>query len=146
MAILDRQRLLRSRASWNSEDQFLVRCLTIRGVGLWAGGLLGLDESQAKAYAHELVMGTLEPGEPDFLLKIQNDFQARGIEVSDHRIIASVNHQREDAEREIKQRFWKQANASNVIWERRRRQRNTPAPVVIPTVLQNWIKRHGHHA
>ncbi len=54
-------------------------------LGLWAGGLMGLDGDSADAYAKEVVVSDFdEPGDDDVLRKVLGDLQAKGIETSEH--------------------------------------------------------------
>ncbi|MCW8835143.1 MAG: DUF1476 domain-containing protein [Rhodospirillales bacterium] len=52
--------------------------------GLWAAGLMGLSGDEAEAYALDLVVRDLEKkGEANIVVKVLDDFAARGIELSD---------------------------------------------------------------
>jgi hypothetical protein len=54
--------------------------------GLWAAEQLGYTGAEAEAYAKEVVLADMdEPGYEDILRKVQADFDAKGIDVSDHR-------------------------------------------------------------
>lgn len=56
-------------------------------LGLWAAEKLGLSEEEAQAYAKEVVVADLEEhGDEDVFRKLRSDFDAKGIEVSDHQI------------------------------------------------------------
>ena len=53
----------------------------------WAAEKLGLSEAEAETYAKDVVIADLEePGEEDVFRKIRDDFDARGVEQSDHQI------------------------------------------------------------
>ncbi len=54
-------------------------------LGLWAAEKLGLGEEAAQAYAKEVVVADLEEhGDEDVFRKLRTDFDAKGVEVSDH--------------------------------------------------------------
>ena len=56
-------------------------------LGLWAAGLLGKSGAAAEAYAREVVAADFEkPGDHDVFHKIRGDFDAAGVEQSDHQI------------------------------------------------------------
>jgi hypothetical protein len=56
-------------------------------LGAWAAEKLGLSGAEADAYAKSVVMADFEePGDHDVLRKIRKDFDAKGVEQSDHQI------------------------------------------------------------
>ena len=56
-------------------------------LGLWAAQILGLSGEAAEAYAKEVVVADLqEAGDEDVFRKLRGDFDAKGVEVSDHQI------------------------------------------------------------
>lgn len=56
-------------------------------LGLWAAGLLGREGEAADAYAREVIKADLEEaGDEDVFRKIRADFDAAGVEQSDHQL------------------------------------------------------------
>lgn len=56
-------------------------------LGLWAAEKLGLTGAEADSYALSLVMSQFEEtGERDVLRKVRKDFDAKGVDQSDHQI------------------------------------------------------------
>jgi hypothetical protein len=56
-------------------------------LGLWAAGKLGLQGAEADSYALSVVMSAFEDsGENDVERKIRKDFDAKGVDQSDHQI------------------------------------------------------------
>jgi len=56
-------------------------------LGLWAAEKLGLSGDEAEAYAKEVIVADLaEQGEEDVFRKVRGDFDAKGLDVSDHQI------------------------------------------------------------
>src|ERR1700742_1149975 len=56
-------------------------------LGLWAAEKLGLTGADADAYAKSVVLSDFEEvGDHDVLRKIRTDFDAKGVEQSDHQI------------------------------------------------------------
>jgi hypothetical protein len=67
--------------------KFKARARSHHLVGLWAAHKLGLSGLQAEAYAKEVIMYDLEkPGSGGVFRKIRSDFDAKGVEQSDHQI------------------------------------------------------------
>lgn len=141
MGAVHQQSWLTSRNLYNSEDLFLTNCLTARAIGLWAAGLLGLEGDQAMTYAHALVIDFVTPGPLDIVQKLQTDFQAKGIKMSDHRISVMVDRQREAARRQVSLRIWSKKPGDGG-WERRVYPRFVVPPMVIPPRLKRWLERH----
>jgi hypothetical protein len=56
-------------------------------IGLWAAEKLGLQGAEADSYALSVVMSAFEEsGEHDVARKIRKDFDAKGVDQSDHQI------------------------------------------------------------
>ena len=56
-------------------------------LGLWDAEKLGLKGAEADSYALAVVMADFEePGDHDVVHKIRKDFDAKGVEQSDHQI------------------------------------------------------------
>ncbi|MCS0496031.1 DUF1476 domain-containing protein [Ancylobacter sp. MQZ15Z-1] len=58
-----------------------------KALGMWAAEKLGLAGAEAEAYARTLIEADLEEaGDEDVFRKVKGDFDAKGIDVSEHRI------------------------------------------------------------
>lgn len=56
-------------------------------LGLWAAGLMGMDGDAATDYAKQVIKADFEEaGDDDVFRKIRGDFDAKGIDQSDHQI------------------------------------------------------------
>jgi len=56
-------------------------------LGLWAAEKFGLSGAEADAYAKEVVKSDFEePGDEDVFRKVRGDFDAKGVEQTDHQI------------------------------------------------------------
>jgi hypothetical protein len=56
-------------------------------LGLWAADLMGLAGDKADAYAKTVIKADFEePGEEDVFRKIRADFDAAGVDQTDHQI------------------------------------------------------------
>jgi hypothetical protein len=76
----------------NEELKFKATARRNKLLGLWAAEKLGLAGAEADSYALAVVMSDFEePGDHDVLRKIRKDFDAKGIEQSDHQIARHMN-------------------------------------------------------
>ena len=72
-------------------------------LGMWAAEKLGLSGPAADAYAKEVVMADFEEaGDDDVFRKVRKDFDAKGIEQSDHQIRQTMDALMEQAVAQIK--------------------------------------------
>jgi len=72
-------------------------------LGMWAAEKLGLSGPAADAYAKEVVMADFEEaGDDDVFRKVRKDFDAKGIEQSDHQIRRTMEELMEMAVAQIK--------------------------------------------
>jgi hypothetical protein len=83
----ERKKAHEEKFAHDSKLRFKAKARRDKLLGLWAAKLLGLKDSEAAAYAHDLVMIDLEDtGDENVFNKLREDFDAKGIEISDHRI------------------------------------------------------------
>lgn len=58
-----------------------------KALGLWAAEKLGLSGAEAQAFANSIVEADLEEaGDEDVFRKLKAEFEAKGLDVSEHRI------------------------------------------------------------
>ena len=82
-----REKTFEDKYKHDQELQFKVEVRRNKLLGLWAGELLGLSGADAEAYAKEVVSSDFEePGDADLVGKVLEDFQAKGQEMSEHRL------------------------------------------------------------
>ncbi|MFG1349756.1 DUF1476 domain-containing protein [Xanthobacter autotrophicus] len=75
------------RFALDEEARFKAVARRNKKLGLWAAQVLGLSGEAAEAYAKEVVVADLEEaGDEDVFRKLRGDFDAKGVEVSDHQI------------------------------------------------------------
>ena len=83
----DRERAFESKFAHDEEMKFRITARRNRLLGLWAAEKLGKSGDAADAYAREVVRADMqEAGEEDVFRKIRADFDAAGVEQSDHQI------------------------------------------------------------
>ena len=71
----------------DAELKFKAEARRNKLLGLWAAGLLGKTGDAADAYAREVVAADFEEaGHEDVFRKIRGDFDAAGVDQSDHQI------------------------------------------------------------
>ncbi len=71
-------------------------------LGLWAAELMGKSGEEADAYSREVVRSDFqEPGDEDVFRKVRADFDAAGIEQSDHQIRRTMDDLMEEAIRQV---------------------------------------------
>jgi hypothetical protein len=71
----------------DAELRFKATARRNRLLGLWAAEQLGLQGQEAEAYARTVVVADLAiPGDEDVFAKLRADFDAKGVQQSDHQI------------------------------------------------------------
>ncbi len=86
-AFEDREKAFENKYKYDQDLLFRIASRRARLIGLWAAERLGLTGDKAEAYAQDVVSADLdEPGHADIIRKLQADFKAKAIEISDHRI------------------------------------------------------------
>jgi hypothetical protein len=83
----ERQKGFERKFAHDEELKFKATARRNKLLGLWAAEKMGLAGDAAQAYAREVVKADLaEPGEEDVFRKVRTDFDAKGIDQSDHQI------------------------------------------------------------
>jgi hypothetical protein len=87
----------------DEELRFKANARRNKLLGHWAADKLGLKGDEAEAYAKEVVMADFEEaGDQDVLRKVQNDFQAKGVELSEHQIRRTMDEMMNQAIAQLK--------------------------------------------
>lgn len=99
----DREKAFENKFKYDQDVLFKINSRRARLVGLWAAERLGITQGdQAEAYAQEVVSADLdEPGHADIIRKLQADFKAKNIEISDHRIAKELERHWEIARQQV---------------------------------------------
>jgi hypothetical protein len=83
----DREKGFERKFAHDEELRFRATARRNKLLGLWAAEKLGLADDEAQNYAREVVRADLaEPGEEDVFRKVRGDFDAKGVDQSDHQI------------------------------------------------------------
>ena len=87
----------------DEELRFKAMARRNRLLGEWAAEKLGLSGDEAAAYAKTVVMADFEePGEEDVFRKVRADFDANGVDQSDHQIRRTMDELMQTAIEQIK--------------------------------------------
>jgi hypothetical protein len=82
-----RQEGFEAKFAHDEELKFKAMARRNKLLGLWAAEKLGLSGEEAEAYAKAVVKADFEePGEEDVFRKVRADFDAKGVDQSDHQI------------------------------------------------------------
>ena len=91
------------RFAVDEELKFKANARRNKLLGLWAAEKLGLSGADADAYAKTVVMSDFEEaGDHDVLRKVQNDFQAKGVALSEHQIRRTMDEMMNQAVAQLK--------------------------------------------
>ena len=83
----EREKGYERKFAQDEELKFKATARRNKLLGLWAAEQLGITGDQAQAYAREVIKADLEiPGDDDVFRKIRRDFDAKGVQKSDHQI------------------------------------------------------------
>jgi hypothetical protein len=98
----DREKAEEGRYARNQETEFKAVARRNKLLGQWAAGLMGLSGEAADDYAKSVVMADFqEAGDEDVFRKLRGDFDAAGVEVSDHVIRREMTDQLEVARTQL---------------------------------------------
>lgn len=94
----DRKDKFEKKFAHDAELRFKAEARRNKLLGLWAAELLGKSGDEADAYAKEVIKADLEEaGDEDVFRKIRADFDAGGVDQSDHQIRRHMDDLLEEA-------------------------------------------------
>lgn len=80
----EREKAFEAKFKLDEELRFKATARRNRLLGVWAAEKMGFGESDAAAYAKEVVKSDFEePGDDDVLQKVLGDLQGKGIDITD---------------------------------------------------------------
>ena len=98
----DRQNAFENKFAHDEELKFKAMARRNKMLGLWAAELLGKSGDDAEAYAKEVVIADFEEaGDDDVFRKVRADFDAAGVDRSDHQLRRTMDDLLERAIGEI---------------------------------------------
>ena len=84
-AFKDRERGFENKWAHDAELRFKVMARRNKLLGLWAAGEMGVTGDKANEYAMSVVQADFQkPGDEDVFEKVQADFAAAKVSVTDH--------------------------------------------------------------
>ena len=93
-----RQEGFEKKFAHDEEQAFKASARRNKLLGLWAAGMMKLSGDEAEAYAKSVVMADFEEaGDEDVFRKIRKDFDAKGVQQSDHQIKRTMGELMETA-------------------------------------------------
>jgi hypothetical protein len=82
-----RQEGFESKFAHDEDLKFRAMARRNKLLGLWAAEKLGMSGDEAEAYARSVVKADFEePGDEDVFRKVRGDFDAKGVDQSDHQL------------------------------------------------------------
>jgi hypothetical protein len=98
----DREKSFERKFALDEELKFKSTARRNKLLGLWAAEKMGMSGDAAQTYAREVIKADLEePGEEDVFRKIKSDFDAKGVEQSEHQIRRAMAELLAEAVRQI---------------------------------------------
>jgi len=99
----DRQEGFERKFALDEEQKFRAVARRNKLLGLWAAEKLGKSGEDAEAYAKEVVKADFEEaGDEDVFRKVRKDFDAAGVEQSDHQIRRTMEELMATAAEQVK--------------------------------------------
>ncbi|WP_428408252.1 DUF1476 domain-containing protein [Hyphococcus sp.] len=98
----DRKDMFENKFAHDAELRFKAEARRNKLLGLWAAELLGKTGDDAAAYAKEVIKADFEEaGDEDVFRKLRKDFDAAGVNQSDHQIRRHMEEMMIEAVRQI---------------------------------------------
>ena len=98
----DREKAFENKFAHDEALRFKAEARRNKLLGLWAAEKLGKSGDEAEAYAREVIRSDFEePGDEDVFRKIRADFDAAGIDQSDHQIRRTMEELLTEAKEQV---------------------------------------------
>ena len=99
----DRKDAFENKFAHDEELKFKATARRNKLLGLWAAEKMGKSGADAEAYAKEVVVADFEEaGDEDVFRKVRADFDAAGVDQSDHQIRRTMDELLQTAVEQIK--------------------------------------------
>ena len=100
----DRENAFENKFAHDEELKFKAEARRNKLLGMWAAELLGKSGDEAEAYAKEVVVADFEEaGDEDVFRKVRADFDAAGVDQSDHQLRRTMDELLDQAIEEVRQ-------------------------------------------
>jgi hypothetical protein len=98
----DRERAFENIYARDQDLQFKIIARRNRLLGVWAAGLMGLNDVETDAYAKDVVRADFEEaGDEDVIRKILGDLTSAGVDCDETRIREALAHKAVEARRQF---------------------------------------------
>lgn len=98
----DREKSYEAKYAHDQETVFKINARRNKLLGAWVAEQLGLAGADAEAYAKQVVVADFdEPGDEDVFRKVWGDLQAKGVDVSEHRVRKQMGDLLETARQQV---------------------------------------------
>ena len=98
----DREKAFEDKYKHDQELQFKVEARRNKLLGLWVAELMGLDGGDAEAYSKEVVAADFEePGDADVVRKVLGDTEAKGVELTEHKLRKKMDELQQVAKQQV---------------------------------------------
>jgi len=98
----DRKKAFENKFVHDQELRFKATARRNKLFGLWAAEKLGISGAEADEYARAVVKADFEePGDEDVIRKVRRDFEAKGVDQSDHQLHRTLTEKMEEAVHQI---------------------------------------------
>lgn len=98
----DREKAFEDKYKHDQELQFKVEARRNKLLGLWVAELMGLEGGDAEAYAKEVVASDFEePGDADVVRKVLGDTEAKGVELTEHKLRKKMDELMQVAKQQV---------------------------------------------
>jgi hypothetical protein len=98
----ERENAFERKFAHDEELRFRATARRNKLFGLWAADKLGLSGAEAGDYAKSVIRADFqEPGDDDVLRKVKGDFEAKGVDQSDHQLQRTLTDMMAEALRQI---------------------------------------------
>ena len=98
----DREKTFESKWAHDEELRFRVYARRNKLLGLWAADVMGLGSDEADAYAKEVISADFEEaGDEDVYRKVKGDFEAKGVDVTEHHLRKRMQDLLEEAHSQV---------------------------------------------
>ncbi len=99
----DQKKAQESKYAHDQELEFKAQARRNKMLGLWAAGLLGKTGPDAEAYAKDVIVSDFEEaGDDDVFRKLRKDFDAAGVDQSDHQVRRKMEELLAQAREQVK--------------------------------------------
>ncbi|TCD14544.1 DUF1476 domain-containing protein [Oricola cellulosilytica] len=103
MSMKDREDAYENKFVHDEQLRFKAEARRNKLLGLWAAEKLGKSGDDAEAYAKEVIIADIEEaGEEDVFRKVRRDFDAAGVDQSDHQIRRTMQELMAEAIEQVK--------------------------------------------